>query len=96
MKDETFSTIAVTIVWLVVGAFIVSIIMGLCGCAMLKHTDKDGNETIYFRAGNQTIGTGSIDLPGGGKLTFEGQESKLPHVKIGTDEIVIGGKEVVK
>ena len=60
------------------------------GCAMLKHTDKDGNETIYLRAGNQTIGTGSIDLPGGGKLTFEGQKSELPPVRITTEGIFIG------
>jgi hypothetical protein len=64
----------------------------LCGCATLKHTDKDGNVTKYFRVGNQNIGTGSIELPGGGKLNFEGQKSKLPYVKIGADSIEISSE----
>ena len=69
----------------------------LSGCyASLKHTDKYGNVTEYVRIGNQTIGVGSIELPGGGKLNFIGQESKLPHVKIEVDSIEIGGKEVVR
>ncbi len=65
----------------------------LCGCAMIEHTDKDGNKTVYIRVGDQAIGTGSIDLPGGGKLNFEGQESKLPKVEITATSITIGGKK---
>lgn len=67
------------------------------GCyASLKHTDVNGNVTEYVRIGNQAIGVGTATLPDGTVLNFTGQESKLPHVKIGVDTIEIGGKEVVK
>ena len=72
----------------------------LSGCyASLKHTDKDGNVTQYVRIGNQTIGTGSIDLPCGGKLTFTEQESKMPPIRVTLPNGIIiesGGKEVVR
>ena len=88
----------------IIQAFILLALFVLCyvflpltGCyASLKHTDTKGNVTEYVRIGNQSIGVGSIELPCGGKLTFEGQESKLPHVSISAKEIVIGGEEVVR
>ena len=67
----------------------------LSGCSMFEHVGKDGDITRYFRFGEQSIGVGSVELPGGGKLNFEGQESKLPTVTITLPigGIKIGGEE---
>ena len=67
----------------------------LAGCAMLEHTDKDGNVTKYLRVGPQSIGTGSLDLPGGGRLNFEDQKAELPTVTVTATSITVGGKAVM-
>ncbi len=64
------------------------------GCAMLEHTDKDGNVTRYLRIGPQSIGTGSIDLPGGGRLNFEEQKAEMPPVTVTATSITVGKKVI--
>ncbi len=75
---------------------IISILLSLilCGCAMLEHTDKDGNVTRYIRVGNQSIGVGNAMLPDGTVLNFTEQKSELPKVEITATSIKIGGKVV--
>ena len=63
------------------------------GCAMLEHTDKDGNVTKYFRVGPQNIDFGSITLPDGSVLNFAGQEAELPTVVVTATSITVGGKD---
>ncbi len=76
------------VTWLIIAAVLIG------GCAMLEHTDKDGNVTRYFRIGNQSIGEGMLTLPDGSELLFEGQKSELPKVEITANSITIGGKAV--
>ena len=84
-------TVPLWLVLVIAAVLLLALILG--GCAMLEHTDKNGNVTKYFRIGDQSIGVGNVTLPDGTVVNFTEQKSELPTVDITATSITIGGKE---